>query len=140
MDGSRKALKIISIILVVYAILLLLLGIFLVVGGSLPGIGSETVIVENTTVGLGVASIILGVVAIGGALINLVLGLLGLRGAKNPAKIGAFYILAIIGAILNAFGVVSSIIQGSFNPSSLISFVLALVCVFLAYNIKKNAR
>lgn len=140
MDGSRKALKIISIILVVYAILLLLLGIVLVVGGSLPGMGSETVTVDDTTLGLGFASITLGIVAIGGALINLIIGLLGLRGAKNPAKIGAFYILAIIGAILNGFSLVSGIIQGSFDPSSLISFVLVLICVFLAHNIKQNAR
>ena len=43
--------------------------------------------------------------SLGGA-INLAIGIFGLRGANDPRKIGAFYVLAIIGL---AFAVLSAL-------------------------------
>ena len=114
---SQKALKVISIIMIVFAALTLLLGIGgIVTGGAL-------------------------VILLGGA-INLAIGIFGLRGANDPRKIGAFYVLAIIGlafAVLSALGTFfGGSADGGDIASALFGLVLPLACVLLAYNIKKE--
>ena len=121
---SQKALKVISIIMIVFAALTLLLGIGGIVTGGALGI-------------LGAGFVIL----LGGA-INLAIGIFGLRGANDPRKIGAFYALAIIGlafAVLSALGTFfGGSADGGDIASALFGLVLPLVCVLLAYNIKKE--
>ena len=118
---SQKALKVISIIMIVFAALTLLLGI----GGIVTG----------------VAAVAGFVILLGGA-INLAIGIFGLRGANDPRKIGAFYALAIIGlafAVLSALGTFfGGSADGGDIASALFGLVLPLVCVLLAYNIKKE--
>ena len=126
---SQKALKVISIIMIVFAALTLLLGIGgIVTGGALgilgAGIGDA-----------GSAALVGGVAAVAGFVI-------GLRGANDPRKIGAFYALAIIGlafAVLSALGTFfGGSADGGDIASALFGLVLPLVCVLLAYNIKKE--
>ena len=126
---SQKALKVISIIMIVFAALTLLLGIGgIVTGGSAALVG-------------GVAAVAGFVILLGGA-INLAIGIFGLRGANDPRKIGAFYALAIIGlafAVLSALGTFfGGSADGGDIASALFGLVLPLVCVLLAYNIKKE--
>ena len=126
---SQKALKVISIIMIVFAALTLLLGIGgIVTGGALGILGA----------GIGDAGF---VILLGGA-INLAIGIFGLRGANDPRKIGAFYALAIIGlafAVLSALGTFfGGSADGGDIASALFGLVLPLVCVLLAYNIKKE--
>ena len=127
---SQKALKVISIIMIVFAALTLLLGIGgIVTGGALgilgAGIGDA-----------GSAALVGGVAAVAGFVI------FGLRGANDPRKIGAFYALAIIGlafAVLSALGTFfGGSADGGDIASALFGLVLPLVCVLLAYNIKKE--
>ena len=77
-----------------------------------------------------------------GGAINLAIGIFGLRGANDPRKIGAFYALAIIGlafAVLSALGTFfGGSADGGDIASALFGLVLPLVCVLLAYNIKKE--
>ena len=124
---SQKALKVISIIMIVFAALTLLLGIGgIVTGGALgilgAGIGDA-----------GSAALVGGVAAVAGFV---------LRGANDPRKIGAFYALAIIGlafAVLSALGTFfGGSADGGDIASALFGLVLPLVCVLLAYNIKKE--
>ena len=120
---SQKALKVISIIMIVFAALTLLLGIGgIVTGGALGILGA-------------------GIGDLGGA-INLAIGIFGLRGANDPRKIGAFYVLAIIGlafAVLSALGTFfGGSADGGDIASALFGLVLPLVCVLLAYTIKKE--
>ena len=126
---SQKALKVISIIMIVFAALTLLLGI----GGIVTGGGAALV--------GGVAAVAGFVILLGGA-INLAIGIFGLRGANDPRKIGAFYVLAIIGlafAVLSALGTFfGGSADGGDIASALFGLVLPLVCVLLAYNIKKE--
>ena len=126
---SQKALKVISIIMIVFAALTLLLGIGgIVTGGALgilgAGIGDA-----------GSAALVGGVAAVAGFVF-------GLRGANDPRKIGAFYALAIIGlafAVLSALGTFfGGSADGGDIASALFGLVLPLVCVLLAYNIKKE--
>ena len=126
---SQKALKVISIIMIVFAALTLLLGIGgIVTGGALGILGA----------GSGDAG---SVILLGGA-INLAIGIFGLRGANDPRKIGAFYVLAIIGlafAVLSALGTFfGGSADGGDIASALFGLVLPLACVLLAYNIKKE--
>ena len=126
---SQKALKVISIIMIVFAALTLLLGIGGIVTGGALGI-------------LGAGSGDAGSAALVGGAINLAIGIFGLRGANDPRKIGAFYVLAIIGlafAVLSALGTFfGGSADGGDIASALFGLVLPLVCVLLAYNIKKE--
>ena len=134
---SQKALKVISIIMIVFAALTLLLGIGgIVTGGALGILGAGS----GALVG-GVAAVAGFVILLGGA-INLAIGIFGLRGANDPRKIGAFYALAIIGlafAVLSALGTFfGGSADGGDIASALFGLVLPLACVLLAYNIKKE--
>lgn len=140
MSGSQKALKIISIILIVWAILTIAGGAFFCVGGALPGASDQTVSVEGQSLNLATTAMVMGIAMAIGGVIDLIIGILGMRGAKNPAKIGVFFVLCIIGAVLSLIGLGMTIAQGTFNWSSLISLVVIIVCLVLSYNIKKQAN
>ncbi len=139
---SQKALKVISIIMIVFAALTLLLGIGgIVTGGALGILGAGSGDAGSAALVGGVAAVAGFVILLGGA-INLAIGIFGLRGANDPRKIGACYALAIIGlafAVLSALGTFfGGSAAGGDIYSALFGLVLALVCVLLAYNIKKE--
>ena len=139
---SQKALKVISIIMIVFAALTLLLGIGgIVTGGALGILGAGIGDAGSAALVGGVAAVAGFVILLGGA-INLAIGIFGLRGANDPRKIGAFYALAIIGlafAVLSALGTFfGGGADGGDIASALFGLVLPLVCVLLAYNIKKE--
>lgn len=140
MQGSRTALKVISILLIIYAIVMIAFGAFMCLGGALPGAVGQTVDVDGMTVSLVSAALVIGLVGILGGIINLIVGLLGMRGAKNPAKIGPFCVLAIIGLVFAVLSLLGSIMQGTFQPSSLIGLAFNIICVALGLSIKKYAR
>ena len=85
---------------------------------------------------------VISIIMIVFAALTLLLGIGGLRGANDPRKIGAFYVLAIIGlafAVLSALGTFfGGSADGGDIASALFGLVLPLVCVLLAYNIKKE--
>lgn len=139
MSGSQKALKIISIILIVWAIILLVFGALLTGGSQLPGMSAETIDVQGTAIDMSSMSLIMGIGMIVSGVMYLIISLLGLRGAKNPAKIGAFFVLCIIGLVLNVLSLISLIAQGQFNWTYLVSVALIVVCTYLAFQIKKQA-
>ena len=141
---SQKALKVISIIMIVFAALTLLLGIGgIVTGGALGILGAGSGDAGSAALVGGVAAGAGFVILLGGA-INLAIGIFGLRGANDPRKIGAFYALAIIGlafAVLSALGTFfGGSADGGDIASALFGLVLPLVCVLLAYNIKKETH
>ena len=65
--------------------------------------------------------------------------LLGLRGAKNPRKVGPFFVLCIIGLVLGLVGLGMSLAQGTFDLWSLVSVVIVAVCLYLSAQVKKQA-
>lgn len=139
MSGSQKTLKIISIILIVWEILVILLGAFLAAGSAVPGMSAESIDMGGSTMDMSSAALAFGIGIIIGGVINLIIGLLGLRGAKNPHKIGLFFVLCIIGLVLGIVGIVMNIMQGAFQWTSLVSVVIVAVCTLLAHSIKKQA-
>ncbi|MEF9876542.1 MAG: hypothetical protein RR772_06505, partial [Gordonibacter sp.] len=68
-----------------------------------------------------------------------IIGFLGLRGAKNPRKVGPFFVLCIIGLVLGLIGLGMSLAQGSFDPSSLVNVAIMAVCLYLASKVKQQA-
>ena len=138
MEGSRKALKVISIVLIVYAAFLIVFGMFMAFGGMLPGLSDATLDVNGSQQGFAAVALAVGGILVVTGIIDLIIGLLGLRGAKNPKKIGIFFVLSLIGVVLGAIGLVSDIMQGTLQPASIASLLLVAVCAGLAYTIKKQ--
>ena len=130
MSGSQKALKVVSVLLIIYAVVMTAFGIFLVAGGSF--LAGETIDVNGTAEAANVMAAALGGGTIVGGIVDLVIGLLGLRGAKNPRKVGPFFVLCIIGLVLG-------LAQGTFDRWSLVSVVIVAVCRYLSAQVKKQA-
>ena len=125
--------------MIVWAVLVIVMGALLAAGSQVPGVSGESIDFEGTSMDMSAAAIGLGVGFIIAGVIDLVIALLGLRGAKNPKKIGAFFVLCVIGLVLGVVGAAMQIMQGTFQWSSLVSVALVLVCTVLANNIKKQA-
>ena len=138
MSGSQKALKVISIILIVWALLGLLLGIFFAGGSLLPGISDQAVDVGGGSINMAAAAMIIGILAIFCSLVYLVVAILGLRGAKNPQKIGVFLVMCIIGLVLAIIAIALDIMNGVFDWTNLLDLVIIIVCTILAQNIRKQ--
>lgn len=137
---SQKALKVISIIMIVLAGLTLLLGITGIASGgflSITGLSSTN---GNSIALLGGMAIIAGLIIVVGGIINLLIGIFGLRGASDPRKIGTFYVLAIIGLAFAVLSALGTVVGGDWSSlgSAIIGLILPGVCVLLAYNIKKE--
>lgn len=146
MSGSQKALKIISILVIVFAVLAILLGAVFFAAMTDPSFTSTTTDIEGTMwTGGEMAAVVGGFLVIAGV-VDLIVGILGLRGAKNPAKIGAFYVIAWIGLVINAIELILTFVsmaQGTADASTLtssfINLAFMVVCVWLARNIKQAA-
>ncbi|MEA5020407.1 MAG: hypothetical protein VB027_08555 [Gordonibacter sp.] len=140
-SGSRKALKVISIIMIVFSVLGVISSLFLLIGGGSLGIAGADAADDAVAVAGGLA-MILGFGILLSALFNLLIGIFGVRGANNPNKIGVFFVLAIVGVIFALINAISMFLIGDMEVSSvlstLFSFVLPVVCVVLANNIRNE--
>lgn len=143
MSGSQKALKVISIIVIVLAIICIVGGVLLLlpnlayVDADFPNVEGS----DRALVAAGAAMMIaLTVILILSGVIDLIVGILGLRGAKDPKRIGAFFVIAVIGLILAVVNLAITVATGQTDPGSLSApiaqMVVMLVCVILANNIR----
>ncbi|MEG0070959.1 MAG: hypothetical protein RR723_03505 [Raoultibacter sp.] len=135
MTGSRKVLNILSILLMVIGVLGILLGIFLVAGGSLLG---GTVIEGVNGQAL---STVVGGIAIVTSIVDIVIGYMGRRGAQDPTKIKPFFIICIIGVVLYVMSIIGAITTNDMSslPDYLISLVFIIVCLYFANKVKQEA-
>ena len=152
MNSTQKTLRILCIITVIMAILCIIVGVLSMGAGGLIGIASTTNegaselaaqgYDSSTGVAAGVLVGALGVGIIISGIIDLIIGLLGMRGAKDPSKIGPFWVFCIIGIVLNALSVIGCFMQGADATnivSNIISLALVVWCFFLANKIKTQA-
>ena len=143
MTGSQKALKVICIVLIVISILAILAGFVEFAGGmAIAGAGYAGAAADQEYYALGAGLLfILAVISIISGVVDLIIGILGVRGANNPEKIGPFFVIAIIGLVLCALGVIFTLSSGvtdlSALSNSLVQLVLLICCVVLAKNIRK---
>lgn len=142
MTGSQKAIKVLSIIVIVVAILSIVAGLVTCAGGA-AGVmaGADASAAEQQlALGTGVLFVLAGGALVSG-IIDLIVGLLGLRGAKDPNKIMPFFVIAIIGAVFAALNLIGCFTSGQLDGTSIASAVVQLalmvVCVILANNVRK---
>ena len=142
MTGSQKAIKIISIILIVVGIVALIAGLITFAGGmALVGAGAEASSIDQqfyvSSAGL---FFVLGAGALISGVIDLLIGIFGLRGAKDPRKIGPFFVFSIIGLVLSILNLVISLTGVSDLTtigSNIVSVALLIGCVVLANKVRQ---
>ncbi len=145
-SGKQKALKVLSIIWIVFAAIAIVGGIAATAlgGVSLYGAGvSEVSSADAATMATGgTMAAAVGIVVIIIGVFDLIVAIFGLRGANDPSKIGVFFVLCIIGLVISLFNVISAVAQGSDASaigSQLCSCIWPAICLWLAYSIKKQA-
>lgn len=144
MTGSQKALKVISIIVIVLAVLCILAGAALLipniayVNADFPNVEGA----DRATVAVGAAiMLVISAALVVSGVIDLIVGILGLCGAKDPKRIGGFFAIAVIGLVIAAINLAITLFSGQQLDFSTLSapiaqLVVMLVCVILANNIR----
>lgn len=140
MSGARKALKVMSILTIVMAIIQIVTAALIVFGSSFM-VGMQEAELNGSTVDVGVALMGVGVMALVSSVVSLIVGILGVRGANDPSKIGPYKVIAIIGLALCVIQAAASLFTdqiASFGISGVLSLVFMAVLVFLAFKIEKE--
>ena len=145
MTSAQKTLRVLCIITIVMCAIFLVGGILTVALGGFIGLNAAEF--ADATVTTSQASAAGALISIAAAIVmiplifELIMGILGLRGAKDPSKIGPFYVLCIICTALDAGSVIYVLTQGSDATtvvSNIIGLALAIWCLWLASKIKKQ--
>ena len=147
-SGSQKVLLVLSILNIIGAVIMLLSGLLVMMGGTLFGavnpVDAATAL-EGSGLTQGQASALAGVgglLVIIAGIVELVLGILGVRAANDNQKIMPVWVLSIIQLVLCALSLISAITSGSFGSkgiSAIISLIIAVLIMWIANNIKKEA-
>ena len=147
-SDSQKGLLIISVVNIIIAVLALLGGLAMMLGGAVIG-AADSSEVTSALAGSGVTRGEVGIMAgVGGLLIvlagvvELVMGILGVRAANDNQKIMPVWVLALIQLILSAVVLGLDIADGSFSTqgaSTIVSLILAAIVMWICNNIKKEA-
>lgn len=144
MTGSQKALKVISVIVIILAVLCVLAGVALLipniayVEADFPNVEGA----DRATVAAGAAlMLVISAVLIVSGVIDLIVGILGLRGAKDPKRICGFFALAVIGLIIAAINLAFTVFASEQLDFATLSapiaqLVVMLICVILANNVR----
>ena len=144
MTKSQKIIKVISLILIVFSILAIIAGLVTLLGGvAVIGEGASASAASQTLYATSAGLLfVLGIGSLISGIIDLIIGILGLRGAKDPSKIGPFFVISIIGLILSAISFIGTVMSGgdvSAIVSGLVSLALLIGCVYFANDIRKLA-
>ena len=142
MTGSQKAIKVLSILLIIISVLAILIGLVTMAGGmAVVGAGSQVAEADQEFYATGAGLLLfLGVGSLISGVIDLIIGIFGVRGAKDPHKIKPFFVISIIGLVLALLSLMVSISSGA-EISSIVSNVVTVVilgcCVYFSNNIRK---
>lgn len=139
MSENRKALKIISIIIILAGLYDLIPGLIILFTSSSPDIAGQVLLIKGAVYTEAMAAVVFGAIYVVSGLINLIVGLLGWRGAKNPSKIGPFFVLAVIASIVAVLLLVSDLATGTWPVSSAIEALLVIATAVIAYRIRQEA-
>ena len=142
MTPRRKALNVLSWLLIVFALVLFIAGCALAALGvavlsdetaSSQAASSDMVMAGLALLGVGV------LLALTGAM-YFVIGLLGRRGAKHPRKIVPFLVLSTIGLLLAIADAATMLTSGELSVLSVVFSIISVAfpaaCVYLAYSIR----
>ena len=145
-SGSQKALLVLSILKIIGAVLLFLVGLLAVLAlGTVPEAEMASVAAEagvSTEEALG-AGFAIGAVMIVAGIIDLILGILGVRAANDNQKIMPVWVLALISLIFGIIGAISGIVSGDIDGSQIgsyiVSIIVSILIFWIANNIKREA-
>ena len=142
MSASRKVLKVIGFLTIFAAVLQLIAGIVIIAGSGL--MEGQTIEVDGQIYESATSLVIIGAFAIVLAVIDLIVGMLALRGAKDPAKVGPFKVVAIIGLVLCIAQMLMFALSGqiaSFGIGGWVQLIALILCVVLAFKVsgERNA-
>ena len=155
--GTQKALRITSIIMIIFGVLVALSGAIIIASGAaadslglndavnFQGIDAVNAMDPNDpdlVAGIAVG-LVLGVVLVGSGVVDLVVGALGLRGARDPRKVKPFFVLCVIGLAIEVAGDVWLAAQGmlsSIGASGAVELLVIGACTWLAYDIMRQSR
>lgn len=136
MSTSRKILKVIGIITIFAAVLQLIAGGVIIAGAGL--MEGQTIEANGQIYDSATSVTIIRGFAIVLAVIDLIVGLLALRGAKDPAKVGPFKVVAVIGLLLCIAQMLMFAFSGqiaSFGIGGWVQLIALILCVVLAFKI-----
>ena len=138
MSKSQKFIYIISILSIISAILGIALYILVLMGMNLVDISEleDIQVTEND-----VAEINIGVtIMIVSELVEILLGIHGIHAAHDAKKYAPVLVVTIIEIALVFIGIIFSFIENEFKWTELIEFILPLLMLFAANNIRKQAK
>ena len=139
---------VVSTINIVFAVLCILGGIAGIVGGAVfgavdpqevSGALSGTGVTQGEASGMVVGAFLFILIT---SAIGLIVGILGVRAANDNQKIMSVWVLALIDVILYVVGIIATVVNGGFDAdglSTIISFLFAVLLLWVANNIKKQA-
>ena len=147
-SGSQKVLLVLSILNIIAAVLMLLGGLLVMLGGAMFGAAPASdaaAALQGTGVTQGEAGALVGVagfVIVFAGIVELLVGILGVRAANDNQKVMPVWVLSIIQVVLYAISLGMIITGGSFGTqgaSAIISLILAVLVLWIANNIKREA-
>lgn len=144
-SGSQKALLVISIINIVLGVLALILSILgFVAGTTLSAAGpiaaeQAGLTVEETAVAAGLFSGI-SIVGIISSILEIIVGVLGIRAANDASKIMPVWIISLIEVASVVIAIIFSLVNGNFEPSSILTLAFGCLVFWIANNIKNQAN
>lgn len=140
MANLRSGLKIFAVIIIALGLYDFIGGLVLVFANNTPEIASVILNIRGVEYTIPTAALVFGAIMIFAGLVNLLIGFLGWRGAKNPAKIGPFVWISLVGAIFTIINFIGEIINGSFTFSTAFDTLFMVVIFATAYSIRKKYR
>ena len=145
-SGSQKALLVLSIIQIVLAAFMLILGLLAMAGGAMVGSDPQTSAELASEIGIasgevGGTAAIAGLILIVSGAVELIVGILGVRAANNNQKIMPVWVLAIISLVLNIISAISTFTSGGGEnvTSTIASVIMSALILWIANNVKKEA-
>lgn len=149
LGASKKFLKVIGIINIVFGILGIIGGVMAIAGGGLLGIGAASNEVNATAQQMQGMQLGIGIAVFGGlfiliaSVINVVEGYFDVKAAKDISKIMPAWVFSIIGLILCAYSVYEFVAKKNYTDASQVAgvvvAVLLSVLTFVAANTIKKA-
>ena len=126
MSTNRKALKILSLIIVLIGIAATVAGVMGITTQSLPGFDASNVIPYSA---VGIAS----------GIVEILVGVFGIRGANSPAKVGTVWTWSLIALVCSVIHTALAFTAAGLSGQDLAQVVYIVVLFVFANNVKKEA-
>ena len=132
--GWQKALKVVSILLLIDAVLAIVLAVLTLTGAAfMPGVAAQTGVAAGDAAQVAMTFQVAAVLAIIGGLFDLLCGVFGLKAVGDPAKAKSAVVLGVIAVVLAAANLVLA-----FNMQYALGCVLPVLYLVSALQVKQG--